>query len=308
MSAEQRTDAHTSTADETPLRRAIATGRVHSAYLLAGPGPAPAAAALDFVRALVCVGDPPRPCESCPSCRRSAGDRGEIALDGSGKKGPLYRHVGDHPDLLWLGRGQEDTRVRIAQVRALQAALHLRSYEGNWRAAVIEDAEWLNAEAQNALLRLLEEPPPQTVLVLVAASAAGLLATLRSRCQRVRFPLPDADPWRSPSASDDARELMLRIEQIGAASLPELLDWAEEYRGARADASRAVELLLEAGGSWLRERVRAGACDGKTGLDLRPALEAFHVLRAARRSLLSRNANPQMVAERALLALREGTR
>ncbi|HBZ72250.1 MAG TPA: hypothetical protein DEP35_21975, partial [Deltaproteobacteria bacterium] len=282
MSADERADAHTSAADETPLRRAIATGRVHSAYLLAGPGPAPAAAALDFVRALVCVGDPPRPCESCTSCRRSAADRGEIALDGSGKKGPLYRHVGDHPDLLWLGRGQEDTRVRIAQVRALQAALHLRSYEGKWRAAVIEDAEWLNAEAQNALLRLLEEPPPQTVLVLVAASAAGLLATLRSRCQRVRFPIPDTSPWRSPDASDDARQLMGRIEQIGAASLPELLDWAEEYRGARADASRAVELLLEAGGFWLRERVRSAAREGKPGVDLRPALEAFAQLRAAR--------------------------
>jgi DNA polymerase III subunit delta' len=308
MSAEQKKGVQTCAPAETPLERAIATGRVHSAYLLAGPGPRPAAAALDFVRALVCAGDPPRPCESCSSCRRSAGERGEIALDGSGKKGPLYRHVGDHPDLLWLGRGQDDTRVRIAQVRALQTALHLRSYEGHWRAAVIEDAEWLNAEAQNALLRLLEEPPPQTVLVLVAASAAGLLATLRSRCQRVRFPLPDTDPWRSPDASDDARELMLRIEKIGATSLPELLDWAEEYRGARADASRAVELLLEAGGSWLRERVRAAAGEGKGGLDLRPPLEAFSVLRAARRSLLSRNANPQMVAERALLALHEATR
>jgi hypothetical protein len=229
-------------------------------------------------------------------------------LDGAGKKGPLYRHVGDHPDLLWLGRGQEDTRVRIAQVRALQAALHLRSYEGGWRAAVIEDAEWLNAEAQNALLRLLEEPPPRTVLVLVAASAAGLLATLRSRCQRVAFPASDTSPWHSPEVSDDARALRLRIEGIGAASLPELLDWAEEYRGARADAAPAVELLLEAGGAYLRERVRAAAGEGRTGPDLRPALAAFQVLRAARRSLVSRNANPQMVAERALLALREGTR
>ncbi|HYB71015.1 MAG TPA: hypothetical protein VEH80_10100, partial [Candidatus Bathyarchaeia archaeon] len=246
------------------------------------------------MRALVCVGDPPRPCEACSSCRRS-GERAEITLDGSGKKGPLYRHVGDHPDLLWIGRGPEDTRVRISQVRALQAALHLRPYEGGWRAAVIEDAEWLNAEAQNALLRLLEEPPPHTVLVLVAASTAGLLATLRSRCQRVRFAPPDADPWRSPSASEEARALLVRIDGIRRASLPELLDWAEEYRGARADAARAVEQLLEAGGFYLRERVRTAACGGTPGLALRPALEAFHVLRAARRSLVSRNANPQMV-------------
>jgi DNA polymerase III delta prime subunit len=308
MSTEQRSDAHDSLSDVAPLRRAIATGRVHSAYLLAGPGPVPAAAALDFVRALVCAGDPSRPCERCSSCRRSSGNREPIALDGSGKKGPLYRYVGDHPDLFWVGRGQEDTRVRIAQVRALQAALHLGSYEGGWRAAVIEDAEWLNAEAQNALLRLLEEPPPRTVLVLVAASSAGLLATLRSRCQRVRFPLPDPDPALSPNASDEARELLRRIEQIGGASLPDLLDWAEEYRGARADASRAVELLLETAGSWLRARVRAAAREGRAGPDLRAPLEAFALLRAARRSLVSRNANPQMVAERALLTLHQGLR
>jgi hypothetical protein len=308
MSPEPNTDALARGPEESALRRALATGRVHSAYLLAGPGPQPAAAALDFVRALVCEGGPPRPCEVCSSCRRSAGDRGEIALDGAGKRGPLYRHVGDHPDLLWLARGQDDTRVRIAQVRALQAALHLRSYEGRWRAAVIEDAEWLNAEAQNALLRILEEPPPRTVLVLVAASAAGLLATLRSRCQRVRFSLPDENPWRASDASDDTRALMLRIEGLGTASLPDLLDWAEEYRGARAEAAQAVELLLEAGGAWLRERVHASAHEGTAGARLRPALQAFQVLRAARRSLVSRNANPQMVAERALLALREGAR
>jgi hypothetical protein len=101
---------------------------------------------------------------------------------------------------------------------------------------------------------------------------------------------------------------MLRIEGIGEASLPELLDWAEEYRGARGDAAPAVELLLEAGGAALRERVHASARLGRTGPQLRPALEAFRVLRAARRALVSRNANPQMVAERALLALHEGTR
>ena len=69
-----------------------------------------------------------------------------------------------------------------------------------------------------------------------------------------------------------------------------------------------MELLLEAGGFWLRERVRDAAREGKPNVELRPALEAFAQLRAARRSLVSRNANPQMVAERALLALREGAR
>ena len=81
--------------------------------------------------------------------------------------------------------------MRIGQIRAVQQALRLRSHEGGRRAAVIADAEWLNQEAQNALLRLLEEPPPQTALLLVAATASGLLATVRSRCQRVAFPRPE---------------------------------------------------------------------------------------------------------------------
>ena len=302
-------------ADETAAReheaallsRALESGRVHSAYLLSGAGDAPRTAALRFARGVVCLGEGERPCEVCLACRRSrsSDERPAVSLDGAGKKGPLLRHVGDHPDLLWIERGASDTRVRIAQVRALQAALRLRTHEGGRRAAVIADAERLNAEAQNALLRVLEEPPPDTVIVLVAASSAGLLATLRSRCQRVRFAPNQGDPWLSPDADEDVRALVRRIDAIAAATLPELLDWAEEYRGARAEAAPAVEALLETGSAWLRARVAAGARQAPAARDMTPALDAFSTLRAARRALVSRNANPQMVAERALFALRE---
>jgi DNA polymerase-3 subunit delta' len=280
---------------EASLRQALASGRVHSAYLLAGPGVAPREAALRFVRALVCETGGALPCDSCRACRRSAAPN-EVVLDGSGKAGPLYRHVGDHPDLFWIERGGADTRVRIGQVRALQEALRLRSHGAGRRAAVIADAEWLNQEAQNALLRLLEEPPPRTSLVLVSASPAGLLATVRSRCQRVTFP-----PAPETEVPAETRALLERIEAVERAGLPELLDWAEEYRGARAPAAAAVSLLLDAGGRWLRARVRRGA---GTGARLVGELDAFATLQDCRRSLAQRNANPQMVAERALFALR----
>ena len=279
------------------LRRSVESGRLHAAYLLSGPPPEPRAAALDFARAVVCSGALPRPCESCPSCRRSR-ERELLALDGSGKKGPLLRHVGDHPDLLWVERGTGDTRVRIGQIRALQSALRLRTAEGERRVAVIADAEWLNPEAQNALLRLLEEPPPGTLLVLVARTSAGLLATVRSRCQRVSFrpppALPEADPQR--------RELLARLAKLPGAGLPALLDWAEEYRGTRAEAQEAVEGLLELGAGYLRDRVAAKLRE--PGADTNAELTAHAVLTACRKSLVQRNANPQMVAERALLALR----
>jgi hypothetical protein len=222
-----------------------------------------------------------------------------IQIDGTGRSGPLLRHVGDHPDLLWVERGQSDTRVRIAQIRALQAAFRLCSNDGGRRAAVIADAEWLNQEAQNALLHLLEEPPPRTALVLVTSSSAGLLATVRSRCQKLAFRPAPVDPLQDP----DCRDLVARLDALGSATLPELLDWAQEYRGARAPAAEAVGELLEISGAWLRARVVSAARQPRS--DLRAQLNAHRVLSACRKTLVQRNANPQMVAERALLTLRQ---
>ena len=287
-----------------PLLRSLETGRIHSAYLLSGPGEAPRETALWFVRALVCQRGEAGPCEECGACQRSLRE-GEILLDGSGKKGPLLRHVGDHPDLLWVERGQDDTRVRIGQIRALQAAFRLRSAEEGRRAAVIADAEWLNQEAQNALLRLLEEPPPRTSLVLVAASSAGLLATVRSRCQRVAFPTDTTRSPLGPDASDEERTLVSRLEGLPDQGLADLLEWAESYRGPRAIAASAVGEFLGTASAWLRQRVAEAAQAGRR--DLRRELDAFDTLKACRKSLIQRNANPQMVAERALLALREMT-
>jgi len=289
-------------ADSTSLlTRALASERIHSAYLLSGAVATTRAAALDFARALGCMAAPAeRPCEACDGCRRSQ-QREPIAIDGTGKRGPMYRHVGDHPDLFWLERGEDDTRLRIGQIRALQHALRLAAHEGGWRAAVIADAEWLNQESQNALLRLLEEPPDRTCLLLVASSAAGLLATIRSRCQRVVFPLDTAAPLRGDEASDEVRSLVERLDKIAHHDLPSLLDWAEEYRGQRAAAAESVMTLVETASLWLRERVSAHVQAG--GRDVNTSLAAFHALLACRRDLAQRNANPQMVAERALLAV-----
>jgi DNA polymerase III delta prime subunit len=210
--------------------------------------------------------------------------------------------VGDHPDLLWVERGAEDTRVRIGQIRALQAHFRLRSTEGGRRAAVVADAELLNAEGQNALLRLLEEPPPGTTLVLVTVSPASLLATVRSRCQRVRAAGPPAPDPLSQEAPEATRAVARRFASLAELGLPALLDWAEEYRGARAEAAEGVATLLAAGGAWLRTRVQDAVAAGRR--DVERDLDAFQTLGECRRALVQRNANPHMVAERALLALR----
>jgi hypothetical protein len=224
-----------------------------------------------------------------------------VSLDGTGRRGPEFRHIGEHPDLLFTERDGNSTRVRIEQVRKLQQALRLGANEGGWRVAVIADAEWLNANAQNALLHLLEEPPPLTSVVLVAATASGLLATIRSRCQRVRFIDPPAPDLRT-AVEPEVGALVDRLDGIARARLLDLLEWAEEYRGNRAAAAENVGILLETGSAWLRERAGRAATEGARVL---AEVDAFRELAACRRDLAQRNANPQMVAERALIAVRK---
>ena len=280
------------------LDRALASQRLHSAYLVSGPTEAARAIAERFARASVC--EAACVCERCDACARS-GPREAIEIDGTGKRGPLFRQIGDHPDLFWLQRGAEDTRVRIGQVRALQNALRFQASEGGRRVAVVADAEWLNQESQNALLRLLEEPPPRTSLVLVTASAAGLLATVRSRCQRVKLPFQREDPL----ADESAAPWIARFDAVGRTPMNDLLDWAEEFRGARAHAAADLESWLGLASAWLRRRVldRVG-----NGSPVDGELSAARVLSQCRQALVQRNANPQMTAERALLALQAGTR
>ena len=291
------------------LRRSIRNDRVHSAYLLTGSGLVPTETAETFARALVCHGRSGQVCEACDGCRRSrpasAETTGEapIVLDGKGKRGPTYRHLGDHPDLLWLERGRDDTRITIRQIRDLQIALRLGANEGGRRAAVIDGAQWLNPQAQNALLRLLEEPPPATTLILVASHASAIIATIRSRSTRIRFPVDSGVDLRGPETSESVSEIVETLDHLRERSVGEILDFAERYRGARAVAAEGVTELIDVSAQWLSSGVKARVTLGET-----PAtreLDAHHSLQQLRRDLIQRNANPQMVAERLLLGLRD---
>jgi hypothetical protein len=265
-----------------------------------------------FARALVCRGGNGELCEQCDDCHRSrAGGRDAsrdapsepIVLDGKGKHGPTYRHLGDHPDLFWIERGRDDTRITIGQIRDLQLALRHGSLEGGRRAAVIDAAQWLNPNAQNALLRLLEEPPPGTTLVLVASHASAIIPTIRSRSVRVRFPVDSNLGIRDSDVTESVSQIVETLDDLGAKSVGEILDFAEQYRGARAVAAESVTELIDVSAEWLSNGVKERVANGES-----PAtreLDAHRSLQQLRRDLIQRNANPQMVAERLLLGLRD---
>lgn len=101
---------------------------------------------------------------------------------------PFERPV--HADLRWLEQPEDKHSILIDQVRGLVADLSLTSYEGRGKAAVIEPANAMNNNAANSLLKTLEEPPGDALLVLIADRTGKLPATIFSRCRRINFHTP----------------------------------------------------------------------------------------------------------------------
>lgn len=146
------------------LRQALQSNRVAHAYLFEGPdGIGKRLMGLALARALLCPNG--TGCGDCPSCRK---------VDHN-----------NHPDLHLLD--SDDAIIKIDQVRALQQQISLRPLEGTYRICLIDGAEQFNPAAANALLKTLEEPQPNTVIILLSSQPEMLLVTIRSRCQRLPF-------------------------------------------------------------------------------------------------------------------------
>ena len=112
---------------------------------------------------------------------------------GIGSPGPLPEFPlqrPEHADLRWIRPPEDKTTILIDQIRELVAALGLTSYEGGGKLAVIEPANTMTVNAANSLLKTLEEPPGDTLLILVADRIGRLPATIFSRCQRIDIAAP----------------------------------------------------------------------------------------------------------------------
>ena len=153
------------------LERSLTEGRTHHAYLFTGPAHlGKATLAVQLAQALNCDADAP-PCGECPSCKRIAD--------------------GNHADVRLISLGGEAGSIGIGVVREIINSAHLHPYEGRTRVFIITEADLLTRDAANALLKVLEEPPDDVVLILVGNSLDNQLPTVRSRCQTLHFrPLP----------------------------------------------------------------------------------------------------------------------
>jgi DNA polymerase-3 subunit delta' len=162
-------------APRAALAEAAATGRLAHAWLFAGPaGVGKATLACRFLRWLF-AGQAGGPAMALPA------------------EHPVFRRVatGAHADFRTLepeaGERGVKRLIRVDEARAVPRFLAMTAAEGGWRAVLVDEAEAMNEQAQNALLKTLEEPPARAILILVSAAPDRLLRTIRSRVRRLDF-------------------------------------------------------------------------------------------------------------------------
>jgi DNA polymerase-3 subunit delta' len=229
----------------------------------------------------LCLHPTQAPCGTCLGCKRVAARQ--------------------HPDLLGIHPSEDSRQIRIEQIRDLAAELALTSHQGGYKVGIISPADALNRFAANALLKTLEEPPPHTLLILVASQPSLLPATILSRCQRIRIRAParsEALEWleaaRGPgdwnAILDALGEAPFLAAEVDAAAIPavatETFRTLAELEAGGADPAATAErwsrsepaLRLRCFENWLTERIRRQFAGARPDVEKRGAA---HLPRAA---------------------------
>ncbi len=163
-----------------------------------------------------------------------------------------------HADLRWLSPPEDKHTIGIEQIRELVADLSLTSYAGGGKVAVIEPANSLTANAANSLLKTLEEPPGDALLILVADKTGRLPATILSRCQRINVPVPpesESLAWLDrlqPAASWPRALRAAGNAPLAAITASERLDETEAMSREFAALSAKSAAPLDVAAKWAR--------------------------------------------------------
>lgn len=301
---------------KTFLQRAASKNTLAHAFLFHGPdGIGKKRTALTLAAYLNCRNRPLAnindSCGHCSSCKKL--------------------QTGNHPDLLHIE--PDGAMIKIKQIRALKQALTYPPFEAPYRVVILEDVHTMRREAANSMLKTLEEPPPDNILILTAESSGNLLPTIVSRCQKIPFhaiPLPelrnllaaedgiDADKAEALAAISEGSpgrafflhqsglldfrreivEMLIQSDSTFPETLPPLLQLAEKT----ADLKEKLPDLLALLKTWLRDLLVAGSGQAATSAVSRDIAHTLPVAgkKWSTRQLLARIAAVEQ-AEKALM-------
>lgn len=215
------------------LAQSLKSGNIAHSYIFAGPaGSGRKRAAAVFAKALNCS----RPDASAGPCGRCR-DCGKI-------------DASNHPDVSVITPEKPGKEMGIDRIRQMASSLYLKCYEGRTKVMIVDCDNGVSAEAANAFLKTLEEPPERSVIVLIAGAAASLLPTIVSRSRVVNFRAPrraPADEKRQArrrdiiSALREGRAHELDFDgvsrQEACNALVDMLAWYRDVMAAKAGVS-----------------------------------------------------------------------
>ena len=286
------------------LTGAAEQGRLSHAYLFTGPQHVgKTLTALQFAQFLNCEREE-RPCGRCRQCERiAAGNHADVEIITLGGlcDEAEHRHSGD-----------DSRSIRVCQVRRMQQLVTRGAFEGRYRVLIIEPAEAMEPVAANALLKTLEEPPDNVVMILVTDKEEMLLPTIRSRARRIAFSGMairgvetalrtrwDVDPsraaelarlsggrlgWAVLALHDEGllerqRQELDRAEALASAPLAERFAVAGDVGGRYTRDRTGVQATLETWQAWWRD-VLLIAAGREQGADHRDRLDSLRPLAA----------------------------
>lgn len=300
------------------LRRSLRTGKIAHSYLFEGiPGSGRKKTALTLIQALFCNELPDDACGECPSCRKVAG--------------------GNHADIHFIEPLPDKRDISIDQLRAMQRELSLRPYEAPRKTCIIEPAERMSINAANSLLKTLEEPPGDALIILLTENAGMLLPTIRSRCQLIRFshlspehvrtllertgmdsgtasllaPMSGGSMQLALGLDNESlaarREVVLSIlDRLDISRIATVFDSSEELSGNRDETIEVLDMMI----SFFRDAVHlASGSSDILNRNVRPAIESISKRRSFSRNLellnniyetrraVQRNANPKLALD-----------
>jgi len=266
------------------FRRSVRSGKTSHSYIFEGiPGCGRRKAALVLIQALFCTAVADDACGVCPSCRKISS--------------------GNHGDIHFVEPLPDKRDISVDQLRELQRGLSLRPYEAPRKACILEPAERMSVNAANSLLKTLEEPPGNALIILLTENADMLLPTIRSRCQLIRFsplssenvrlllersgvatdvaellaPLSEGSMQRAADLDDETlaarrQNLISHLEMLDMGRISSVFDTAEELAGNREETLASLDLLL----SFARDTVYLNSgCPDIINTAVRPSLEQF---------------------------------
>lgn len=158
-----------------------------------------------------------------------------------------------HPDLRTIERamderkGKQKSSVDVDSIRTIAPFLRMKATEGGWRVVIVDEADTMNRNAQNAILKILEEPPPKTVLIVICNRLGAMLPTIRSRCRTFHFPILDSASLTTlikraaPATNDSSLSLLATLSDGSAGKAIALLE---------EEGVNTLNTLLDFMGDW----------------------------------------------------------